>query len=62
LKRFEEEGFEGLKDRSSAPHNSPTATSADVVVRGLDLGIDLIRQGASPPDSERCGMIWGASG
>lgn len=25
LKRYEAEGFEGLKDRSSAPHHSPTA-------------------------------------
>ena len=24
LKRYEEEGFEGLKDRSSTPHNSPS--------------------------------------
>ena len=24
LKRYEDEGFEGLKDRSSAPHRSPT--------------------------------------
>lgn len=30
-KRYEEEGFEGLKDRSSVPHRSPNATSAEVV-------------------------------
>lgn len=31
LKRYEDEGFEGLKDGSSAPHNSPKATNAEVV-------------------------------
>ena len=37
LKRYEEEGFEGLKDRSSAPHNSPKATQAEVVEKILWL-------------------------
>src|SRR6516165_10291612 len=31
LRRYEEHGEEGLRDRSSAPLNSPNATSADVV-------------------------------
>ena len=31
LRRYEAEGLEGLKDRSSAPHNSPQATSVEVV-------------------------------
>lgn len=30
-RRYDAEGFEGLKDRSSQPHNSPNATQADVV-------------------------------
>ena len=38
LKRYEEEGFEGLKDRSSAPHNSPKATQTDVVRRSCSCG------------------------
>jgi transposase len=37
LRRYEQEGFEGLKDRSSAPHNSPKATQADVVEKILWL-------------------------
>ncbi|WP_224278212.1 IS481 family transposase [Nocardioides lacusdianchii] len=37
LKRYEDEGFEGLKDRSSAPHNSPKATNAEVVEKILWL-------------------------
>ena len=37
LKRYESEGFEGLKDRSSAPHPSPTATSAEVIEKILWL-------------------------
>lgn len=37
LKRYEAEGFEGLKDRSSAPHHSPTATDAEVVEKILWL-------------------------
>ena len=37
LRRYEDEGFEGLKDRSSAPHNSPKATQADVVEKILWL-------------------------
>ncbi|WP_187393210.1 helix-turn-helix domain-containing protein [Arthrobacter echini] len=41
LKRYEAEGLEGLKDRSSAPHHSPmataTATEADVVEKILWL-------------------------
>lgn len=35
--RFEEEGIDGLRDRSSAPHHSPTATSAEVVEKILWL-------------------------
>jgi hypothetical protein len=35
LKRYEDEGFEGLTDRSSAPHRSPMATRADVVEKVL---------------------------
>ncbi|MFG2919878.1 IS481 family transposase [Kitasatospora sp. NPDC048298] len=30
-RRYQEEGVEGLRDRSSAPHHSPNATDADVV-------------------------------
>jgi transposase len=37
LKRYEAEGFEGLKDRSSAPHHSPTATDAEVIEKILWL-------------------------
>ncbi len=37
LRRYEAEGFEGLKDRSSAPHHMPTATSAEVVEKILWL-------------------------
>ena len=37
LKRYESEGFEGLKDRSSAPHHSPTATSSEVIEKILWL-------------------------
>ena len=31
LRRYEEQGPEGLRDRSSRPHTSPNATSAEVV-------------------------------
>lgn len=31
LRRFEEQGLEGLRDRSSRPHRSPNATDAEVV-------------------------------
>ncbi|MFD9688956.1 IS481 family transposase [Kitasatospora sp. NPDC059088] len=30
-RRYQEEGIEGLRDRSSAPHHSPNATDADIV-------------------------------
>jgi leucine-zipper of insertion element IS481 len=35
LKHCKAEGFEGLKDRSSAPHNSLTATDTEVVKKIL---------------------------
>lgn len=31
LRRYEEQGLEGLRDRSSRPHYSPNATSGEVV-------------------------------
>ncbi|MCJ7755896.1 MAG: leucine zipper domain-containing protein [Thermoanaerobaculales bacterium] len=31
LRRYEEQGLEGLRDRSSRPHQSPNATDAEVV-------------------------------
>ncbi|MEX1093905.1 MAG: leucine zipper domain-containing protein, partial [Acidimicrobiia bacterium] len=31
LRRYEEQGLEGLRDRSSRPHHSPNATNAEVV-------------------------------
>jgi len=31
LRRYEEKGLEGLRDRSRQPHHSPNATSAEVV-------------------------------
>lgn len=37
LRRYEAEGLEGLKDRSSAPHHTPHATQADVVEKILRL-------------------------
>ena len=37
LRRYEEQGPEGLRDRSSRPHNSPNATSAEVVGTIMDL-------------------------
>ncbi|SED91857.1 Transposase [Streptomyces sp. 2224.1] len=37
LRRYEAEGLEGLKDRSSAPHHTPHATKADVVEKILWL-------------------------
>ena len=37
LKRYENEGVEGLRDRSSAPHHSPNATEAEVVEKILWL-------------------------
>lgn len=37
LGRFEEGGFEALKDRSSAPHRMPTATSPEIVEKILWL-------------------------
>lgn len=36
-KRYEQEGFEGLKDRSSVPHRSPNATSPEVIEKILWL-------------------------
>lgn len=36
-KRYEGEGFEGLKDRSSVPHRSPNATSPEVIEKILWL-------------------------
>ena len=35
--RFDEQGPEGLRDRSSRPHNSPTATKGEVVERIVHL-------------------------
>ncbi|MFI0712227.1 helix-turn-helix domain-containing protein [Streptomyces inhibens] len=37
LRRYEAEGLEGLKDRSSAPHHTPHAIKADVVEKNLWL-------------------------
>lgn len=37
LKRFEAEGAEGLRDRSSAPHHSPRAAQVEVVEKILWL-------------------------
>jgi transposase-like protein len=31
LRRYEEQGLEGLRDRSRRPHTSPNATKAEVV-------------------------------
>ena len=36
-RRYEAEGIEGLRDRSSAPHHTPHATEADVVEKILWL-------------------------
>jgi transposase len=36
-RRYEAEGLDGLKDRSSAPHHTPHATTADVVEKILWL-------------------------
>ena len=36
-RRYEAEGFAGLKDRSSAPHHQPTKTDRDVVEKILWL-------------------------
>jgi transposase InsO family protein len=36
-RRYEAEGLDGLKDRSSAPHHTPRATTADVVEKILWL-------------------------
>jgi transposase len=36
-KRYEAEGFEGLKDRSSVPHHSPNATRPEVIEKILWL-------------------------
>lgn len=36
-RRYQDEGLDGLKDRSSAPHHSPTATNAEVVEKILWL-------------------------
>ena len=38
--RFDELGAEGLRDRSSRPHDSPTATKAEVVERIVHLRQD----------------------
>ena len=40
LRRYEEHGEEGLRDRSSAPQNSPNATNADVVGKIMYLRQD----------------------
>jgi transposase-like protein len=32
-RRYQEEGPDGLRDRSSRPHNSPRATHADIVAK-----------------------------
>ncbi|MCX5014915.1 helix-turn-helix domain-containing protein [Streptomyces sp. NBC_00555] len=37
LRRYEAEGIDGLKDRSSAPHHTPHATKSDVVEKTLWL-------------------------
>ena len=31
LRRYEADGLDGLKDRSSRPHNSPKVTQAEVI-------------------------------
>lgn len=36
-RRYEEEGLEGLKDRSSAPHHCPTVTQPEVVGKVIHL-------------------------
>ncbi|MFG2123898.1 helix-turn-helix domain-containing protein [Streptomyces sp. NPDC048710] len=36
-RRYEAEGLDGLKDRSSAPHHTPHATAGDVVEKILWL-------------------------
>jgi len=36
-KRYEAEGFEGLRDRSSVPHRSPNATAPEVIEKILWL-------------------------
>lgn len=42
LKRYEDESVQGLRDRSSTPHHSPTATNAEVVEKtGRDLVLGL---------------------
>jgi transposase-like protein len=33
LRRYQDEGIAGLRDRSSRPHHSPNATHADVVAK-----------------------------
>jgi len=37
LRRYEADGLEGLKDRSSRPHTSPKVTSAEVIEKILWL-------------------------
>ena len=37
LRRYEEHGLEGLRDRSWRPHVSPNATKAEVVGKIVDL-------------------------
>jgi transposase InsO family protein len=38
LRRYEADGLDGLKDRSSRPHNSPNVTQAEVIEKILWLG------------------------
>ena len=50
LKRYEEEGVEGLRDRSSAPHFARTATNIEVVEK-----IHWLRLHYQESDSKRSG-------
>src|SRR4051794_2414151 len=38
LRRYQADGIEGLKDRSSRPHASPRATQAEVVEKSCGCG------------------------
>ena len=49
LRRYEQEGADGLRDRSKGPRTSPNATRAEVV----DKIIRLRKRGAGPSGTSR---------
>lgn len=51
---FQEEGLEGLQDRSSRPHASPTRTPEETGLEIVRLRIEERLGGSASPNASRC--------